>query len=138
MSELDDFEEFAAEALRQGFTVHLTHFRFHAEHAARYPFCVSRIELDVIPITEEAKARCLGKRGHCESRKYKGERTGDVLPLAWEFLRTEKSLPDHKEDPIRHGTHCTIEGCESPIITKGMCSRHYQRDYRRRRLEHAA
>lgn len=138
MSELVDFEEFAAEAMRQGFTVHLNHYRFHPDHTAKASFCVSRIELKVIPITEEAQARCPGKRGHWQSREYDGERIGDVLLPAWEFLRPATALPDPIPNPIVDSPHCAVEGCESPIFAKGICSRHYQQDYRCRRRNNAA
>lgn len=55
--ELPQFEDFARRAIELGFTVHLTHFRFHPAHTAWAPSCQSGVKLSIIAILDEAKAR---------------------------------------------------------------------------------
>lgn len=55
--ELREFEDFAQRAIELGFTVHLTHYRFHPAHTAWAPSCQSGVKLSIIPIIDEAKSR---------------------------------------------------------------------------------
>lgn len=58
ISELELFEELAQQASRLGFTVILTHYRYHPVHTMQYPdVCQSCVCLSIVPILEEAKLR---------------------------------------------------------------------------------
>ena len=57
-AELPEFEALARRAIALGFTVHLTHYRFHPAHTAEYPdVCQSCVRLAIIPILDEARSR---------------------------------------------------------------------------------
>jgi hypothetical protein len=60
--ELLEFEDFARRAVALGFTVHLTHYRFHPVHTAKYQECRSCVRLSIIPMLDEAQSRFGGSR----------------------------------------------------------------------------
>jgi len=77
-AELLDFEDFSRRAIQLGFTVHLTHYRFHPVHTADAPVCQSGVKLCIIPILNEAKVRFGGPDGGF--RDVYGETIAAVLP----------------------------------------------------------
>jgi hypothetical protein len=121
--ELREFEDFAQRAIELGFTVHLTHYRFHPAHTAWAPSCQSGVELTLVPILEHTK-ELFG-----EYRRLKGESMLAVLEEGQRLIDWH-AAGERLAEPIRRGN-----------ITEAERERRRQRmlDYwARKRAEEAA
>ena len=99
-AELPEFEDLARRAIGLGFTVHLTHYRYHPAHTAKYPdLCQSHVQLSIIPILDEP-TMCLAR----QNQECKGRSIVDVLEQARSFLDRYESCENlAQQSPRRRG-----------------------------------
>lgn len=103
--EIRRFEDFARRAIELGFTVHLTHYRFHPAHLAWATSCRPGVELFLAPILQHTKEQF----GDC--RTFKNDTISAMLEqgqqlidryAAGENLAAECPPPRRRGRPPRH------------------------------------
>ncbi len=71
-------------------------------------------------------------KGYCNKHYYQVKRHGCIQTQ--EDISRRLSEASKRRERVNAGKMCSIDGCESPAKTKGMCNRHYQQTFHHGRL----